>query len=314
MTNKKIFIRIILVCLVLFVYGCSTKEDTIEQNRIVMTSINGVEMFSIKELPKVSAISVSSQEEKIILKEDQLKVTLLTGSRFIYQHGRIVDSLSAAPLEQGGSIFLPSSFINDYLRSSIEVGLSLYHGAKYLPSEVASALKKPTNEHNMKVLKAIELPRSMNITTPKIDENRIIQTQPLSQMPKVLIEDLKRQGYENADKYTYGEYEVISELQTLEEAGLTSIERSYPELSKVDISDWTVKDYHKWQSDYMKEQQSAMYSDEEKRIMQKKGILIDDMFYLHKEFNGTVLEQPDEVLKKTLEDYYNMVLQRYLQQ
>ena len=138
--------------------------------------------------------------------------------------------------------------------------------------------------------------------------NRVIQTKPLSKMPKELIEDLESHGYSDASKYTYGEYVAISETYTLEEAGLTNLKSTYPELKQIDISNWTVKDYHKWQNDYIKEQQQSMYTDEDKKNMSKRGILIEDMFYLRKEFHGSVLEQDDETLRKCLESYYQLGL------
>ena len=301
---------LIAILMLSLISGCGVSQpDSVQQK-----NISGVEMFPLENISKISSIKATIDGEQIILQEDQLKITLSLGSRFIYRHEFITDNLSAAPVKVNGSVFLPVSFIDEYLTSNKDEDLSLYHGAKYLPSEVASALKDQNNEHNRKILSAIELPRSMDISIPKIDENRILQTQLLSDMPPELIEDLESQGYEDAGKYTYGEYQVISELQTLEEAGLTFIKQTYPELSQVDISDWTVRDYNQWQQEYVKELQSSIYNDEEKLLMQEKEILIEDMHYLRKEFYDAVFEQPDQVLKECLENYYRITNERILKQ
>ena len=301
---------LIAILMLSLVSGCGTSQpDSVQQK-----NISGVEMFPLENLSKISSIKATIDGEQIILQEDQLKITLSLGSRFIYRHEFITDNLSAAPVKINGSVFLPTSFIDEYLTSNKDEDLSLYHGAKYLPSEVTSALKDQNNEHNRKILSAIELPRSMDISIPKIDENRILQTQLLSDMPPELMEDLESQGYEDAGKYTYGEYQVISELQTLEEAGLTFIKQTYPELSRMDISDWTVRDYNQWQQEYVKELQSSIYNDEEKLLMQEKGILIEDMHYLRKEFYDEVFQQSDQVLKECLENYYRITNERILKQ
>jgi hypothetical protein len=298
------YVKLANIILCILLAGCSLLSAA-KLDGIATMQIDGEQMFSVADLAEVSPIAASISNDQIVLCEDGLEVSLAVGSKFIYRHGLIVDSLSQAPVKLGEKIYVPVSFLKEYLTGGQDETLSLYHGASYLGSEILAALREP---HHEKILAAVELPRSFDISIPKIDVGRVIQTVSLRNLPAIIAEDLEHQGYDNALDYTYGEYEVISGTQTLQEAALTSVINSYPELNQIDVSNWTVKDYWRWERAHTKEQQAAMYSETEKKLMREKNIQIDDMAYLRKEFYDAVFEQSDEVLKTCLESYYQLTI------
>jgi hypothetical protein len=276
-----------------------------EPTGLPLAIVEGQNMVPLTYILDSSAITAALTPEQLILTEGAVTVTLSYGDEFIRQHDWMIDSMRTKPVQVGETVYLPEDFVRDYLGGG-ESRPSLYHSAKFLREEVAAALKDPTEKNSQALLAAIEMPRSMGITTLKLNTERIIRTTLLSELPADLSADLEKQGYEQPERYIYEEYEAIAGTQTLEAAGLLRFISSYPELSAVDTSRWRVKDWRRWQADYIARQQEGWYSDEEKASIQARDIRLEDMAYLRKEFHNAVLEQPDDMLRQTLTAYYQL--------
>jgi len=128
--------------------------------------------------------------------------------------------------------------------------------------------------------------------------------------------ELKRHGYteEEISKFSYHDYKVIESTWKLPEEMMISISKSYPELANEDPSQWTYGDYREYYTKQDQENFVRSFTDEQLTQLNQRGILVEDTFYLLKEFHeiDMILAQPDEVLKRTLERYYQLSIDSFI--
>lgn len=144
---------------------------------------------------------------------------------------------------------------------------------------------------------------SLDINIPNIDLDQVHDTNPLGEEE---IEELVSFGidYEKAIQMDYGDYKIIKGQQKLNEDVKQIALRLYPELTSETVENWTYNDFDA----YIEKKNDEIYAptEEEAEALINKGLTLDDARYLLKVFHSyeTILEQPNEVLKDYIVDYY----------
>lgn len=93
----------------------------------------------------------------------------------------------------------------------------------------------------------------------------------------------------------------------LPEEMIGSIKHS-PELKHEDLSNWTYGDVQKNSNYREKINLGSQFTEEQRQQFRQRGILLEDVFYLRKEFHtvDTILAQSDKLLRETIEGYYQL--------
>ncbi len=175
--------------------------------------------------------------------------------------------------------------------------------------EVTEALLNPT-EQNKHILEQTTYQKtSMGIEFPRINPSNIAP----AYSPKietlankdVIIEDLKQHGITDFD-ITYYEYQTIEKTWLLDNEMISMTKEMYPELENVDLSDWTIGKQQAYDKERSSANQNKWFTDDQLSELKKRGIEIDDTFFLLKEFHNpaTILSQSDQTLKEIIEGYY----------
>lgn len=187
---------------------------------------------------------------------------------------------------------------------------------KYLPSQVLTALSQKSMETTSSsvyhIFDDVILPSSMNIDVPNINMDKVIDTTPLNLFPSVFKDDLMKHGYNEKQiaSFTYDDYQNIAGKWKLEKEQIKAAKSLYPELNNVDISNWTNKDFENYYTKVDRANLANNFTKNQLQQLEQKGIRLDDTFYLFKEYYtpDTILAQPDEALKRTIQGYYQFKL------
>jgi len=110
--------------------------------------------------------------------------------------------------------------------------------------------------------------------------------------------------------FTIGDFEAIENTWKLPEEMIGSKKRLYPELKHEDLSNWTYGDIQNY-SDYREKMNlGSQFTEEQREEFRQRGILLEDVFYLRKDFHAvdTILAQSDEILRETIEGYYQFAI------
>ncbi len=174
--------------------------------------------------------------------------------------------------------------------------------------DVTNAILNPTAQ-NKQLLEMVTLKASMGIEFPKLDSSKIIP----AYSPKIetlkekdtFINGLKNHGINKTDITLY-EYQTIEASWTMDEKFVDIATKLYPELKEVKLNEWTIGEYQQ----YVKEQNAIdlknKFTDAQLLELKKRGIEIEDTFYLLKEFYSpeAIFNQTDATLKSIIESYY----------
>ena len=194
------------------------------------------------------------------------------------------------------------------LSEQVEVVLNNAYNEIFMPEDVSQAIK----DRDYSILNQIELPRSMGIDMPNIDMDKINFTKSINEYnsngTNYLKDDLIKHGYatEDIEKLTYQDYKILSRTWPLEKEEAEIAKHLYPELEKEDLSSWTNGDFEDYYTAADKTNLQYRFTADQIQQLAEKEITIADTFYLFKEFQDadTILSQSDEVLKKTIQAYY----------
>lgn len=238
-----------------------------------------------EEMIKDSAIELTVEGDKILLTECGLTLEMTTDSNLVYRKGYIAAVMKGEPIIYEGIVYLHEDFFRLYLCRDYADPVSLFHGILFHPEEIVAALENPHGvDYGVKLVQEILLPTSMGIEIARIDPGRIFQDTPLDAY-QGLYTELKGYGYEGT--YTFGEYTVILNAQTLKAAGI----------SDDDVT--TVGEYIRQQRGV-----DERMTEEQKAFLEEKHIQLYDYGYLYKWFYGSFVDRSDEELKAALEECY----------
>ncbi len=269
-------------------------------------------LVCLDSLADTSDIQLTHDAGTVTLREDGLTVTLRTDSVFVFRNGCRTAAMKAAPQIRDGSVFVSSDFYETYLCRNAPGAPSLFHGALFFPGEVLEALQaSEPGPFARKLLEEVTLPTSMDLPGPHINMDRIFMQTKLSAYPQSLTAELQKLGYDDPASIAYSEYAVITGAQTLTEAGMASLLRSYPELADTDPDVMTVAEFTAWQKDSAQRQLEADLSETERAFMTDRQITLRDLTALRRMYPGTLTEQSDETLRAALTEIYDADL-RYL--
>ncbi|MDD3364540.1 MAG: hypothetical protein PHZ03_06125 [Syntrophomonas sp.] len=311
------FICVILMIGLFSLAGC--QAGTSRSNMI--KDINGVSMVSAKEVSSLLGLTYSIEDGCIVLRQDRIILKFDFTTPYVYKDGYIMYIMKKPAVDEDGIAYLPLSFFLDYFKVEIKSDeknqlfiansgvFSLYEIVKFLPEDVMEAINNKNYPNRDKILKAVELPRSMDIRIPKINNwYKVIETKPLDAFTYDFKGDLRQHGYSEKElaMFSYNDYTVIESTWKLPEEMIKSVKLRYKELENRDLSDWTYGDYQKYYTVQDEANFESSFTEEQKTQLKQRGILLEDLHYLFKEFYNidTILAKPDEVLKKTIEGYY----------
>ncbi len=303
----------ILLLSLCFTGGCFEPKAT-------TINTNGIPMVSVEDASSLLGLTCAVENGSIILRQDQIVLKIEPHQPYVRKDGFIMYIMEKPAAYVKGGAYLPVSLLTDYFKVTIKADennrlfiargtdLSLYKIVKFLPQEVSAAINDENDPNRDKLLEQVELPRSMDIKIPKINMDRVIVTTPLSQYSNVFKNDLIQHGYGEKEiaTFSYNDYCLIQSTWKLPNAMVKSFKKMCPELSNRDLSAWTYGDYEKYYTQQDKVNFESSFTEEQKKQFKQRGILLDDVHYLYKDFYtiDTILSQPDEVLKKTLKQYY----------
>lgn len=238
----------LMITLLVVLYGCSVNT----MSHQLIKDINGVSMVSAKEASALIGLNYSEKDNRIELTQDQITLRINIGRPFVYRDKYVMYVMEGSALKEGNTIYLPKSFFSDYLGETIKSEnnqlslsdrkvFSLFDIVKFLPEEVLGAINNANYPNRNKIILAVELPRSMNITIPKINSEKIIDTTPLSSYTGVFKANLLQHGFSQKEvaEFSYNDYRVIESSWKLSDQMITSAKHSYPELKDKDLSKWT---------------------------------------------------------------------------
>ena len=311
--------KIIYIIFIIGLFALAGCQTGIVKSNLIM-DINGTPMISTKDASLLLGLTYSVENGSIVLKQDHIVLRIKLDTPYVYKDGYIMYVMEKPAVCENDITYLTSSLFSDYFNVDIKSDkknhlfitnsndFSLYEIVNFLPEDVLEAINNKNYPNRDKILKQVELPRSMNIRIPKINIDRVIVTTPLSNFSDVFKSELIQHGYTEKEISTFSlnDYRVIESTWKLPEDMVKRVKRGYPGLANRDLSDWTFGDYEKYFTKQDKANFESIFTEKQKSQLKQRGILMEDVHFLLKDYYNidTILAQPDEVLKKTIEGYY----------
>lgn len=271
----------------------STVSESIE--------VDGVTYVPLQSVPDESGIEAEWREGQLVLTEKGIEVTLEAECPYLYRRGYLVAVLPSSPILKDETMYLSEALSQELFGDG-----TLLNDILFFKDEVATALEQSDVEPWKSILAAVELPRSMNVSVPNLDVDRVFQEKLLGDYPAVLAEELIAMGIENPTEYTYSEYILLTESRSVEEAGLKSFFLDNEALKEENPADWTVREYKDWQQAQLLAETEAGLTEAQREFVTEKNILLQDIQWLKKDFYNSYTECTDEELRETIEAYYQM--------
>jgi murein DD-endopeptidase MepM/ murein hydrolase activator NlpD len=144
---------------------------------------------------------------------------------------------------------------------------------------------------------------SLGIDIKNIDMSTIHDINP---MDTKQIQQLSLYGYRASqmEKMDYGDYKKIKAKQNMSEKRIKYAKNIYPELTDVNMSEWTNEKYEQ----YITTRNDELFKPNNEQLSQfkKRQIELDDARYLLKIYHSydNILDQSDETLREHLEKLY----------
>lgn len=195
-------------------------------------------------------------------------------------------------------------------------------------TEVKSALLSAQNgavalasaQKSTNILEKVLQPVSMGIEIPKVDASKVldIYDDDLKDMENcdVFYEELAKHGVSDEEMatMTYSEYEALETTWLVDADFIAMAKHLYPELKEVDMTDWTIGEYNAYVKNDNVERLANRFTEEQLIELEDRGILIEDTFYLFKEYHNAdiILQQTDAILKSVITEYYAFNLEHTL--
>lgn len=193
-----------------------------------------------------------------------------------------------------------------------ETELAAKTDALYRAEEVKEALTLREAGNLQTASKAYEelfLPTSMGIESANLNMDVIYLDSPLRESDQEMIDALVTHGYSKAayKDMTLSEYRAIEGTWLLGKNDIANAKYLYPELAKEDLTKWTWADFNAYALKTDTGNYSKQFTAEQLATLEKRGIRIDDTFWLFKEYYtvDTILAQSDEALREVIERAYN---------
>ncbi|MGI6677520.1 MAG: stalk domain-containing protein [Dehalobacterium sp.] len=280
-------------------------------------------MLAVKKASELLGLNYKADEAgSFVLSQDGIVLKFYYDSSHVYKDGHIMYIMEGPAVNDQGKAYVPLSFFTDYLGTEIsfddknqlvvsdDSNFSLYNVVQFLPQEIHQALKNQDYPHREEIINAVRLPSSLDIDIPKINMEKIIDTKPLDAFSYDFKGELREHGYteEEISRFSYHDFKVIESTWQLTEEMINSIKNDDPELAEKDLSQWTIGDYQKYYKERDKKNLELSFTEEQLAQLNQRGILMEDAFYLLKEFQqmDRILAQPDEVLRRIMEGYYQL--------
>jgi len=295
---------------------CAGCQPNTSNSRIVK-EIDGVSMVSAKDMGDLLGLNCMFEDDNIIFKQDNITLKMNPASPFVYKDEYVMHILERPAVYADGGAYVPLSFFTDYLKAEVSIDdndefhitnndISLYGAVKFLPAEVLSAINDEDYPYRDKILKAVELPGSMDVELPRIDTEKIIDTRSLEHYAK---QDLKEHGYTMQEivNFAYEDYNTIKNTWKITEEQINYAKKLYPDLENRDISGWTNEDYKA----YYTAPDDRLFTQEEKEQLEQKGILSQDMEPVYEFTSGDIspyLDESEESLKQIISSQYNHII------
>lgn len=277
-------------------------ETTIPETTAPVSLTDG--MVNLTELLKDTPIQIEVEGDQIKLSEDGLVMELAADFQYVVRKGKIVAPMKMPPMILDGSVYIDEWFYNAMMCRDGEDQPSLFYGAYFFPQEVLDALDDPEgSEFNKKVLAEAVAPSSMGIELPNIQQGRIFDPQPISNLPSILSEELTKMGYDNPEDYAYTEYDIINGSRTLAQMGLRELIRLHPELH-LNAAKTSYIEFQLMERAILNQEALDRMTDEERAFLEEKDICMEDVRTLNKEFHYCYMDQSDEALRELLIKYY----------
>jgi len=306
----KKFLFMLMLIAVVPLAGCQTAANEIKD-------IDGVSMVSAKSACDMLGLIYEDKDDGgFVIKQDDIKLEFNFSNNYVYKDKFIMYVMEKPAVDKRGVAYLPISFFSDYLKVNIQKGnelsefgnVSLYKIVKFLPKEIIGAINDKSYPNRDKILETVEIPRSMGIQIPNINMYKVITTTPLNEFSNVLKTELSQHGLseKEIEKMSFNDYKTIERSWKLTKEMIESAKKIYPELANTDLSTWTFGDYEDYYTKKNKENFEHEFTKEQITQLNQRGILLEDVPWLLKDFYkiDTILAQPDEVLKKDIEGYY----------
>lgn len=311
----KKFLFVFMLIAIISLAGCQMATNKIKD-------IDGVSMVATKYACGMLGLTYANKPGGFVIKQDDINLEFDFSKNYVYKDGYIMYVMENPAIDENNVAYLPLSFFSDYLKVDMKQGnklsqldsqeFSLYNVVEFLPQEIVSAINNDNYPNRDKILKAVEMPRSMGIQIPNINMDKAIDPTPLSEFSNVFKAELSQHGLSEKEiaGLSYSDYRTIERSWKLSEEMIESVKKSYPELADRDLSSWTHGDYQAYYTKHDKENFAKSFTPAQISQLNKRGILLEDLHWLFKESYtiDTILAQPDEVLKKIIEGYYQFAI------
>lgn len=309
---KKLFAVVLVLGLTAW-FGCHLSKPSIE-----IVKVNDVAMAPVGKLSEMLGLKYTYTNDEVTIKQDGITLIIKPNLPYVYKDGYIMYVMQGVPIKENDQMNISLDFFTDYLEADLYVDnknrvqllnqeLSLYNVVKFLPKEVLGALYDNCYPYRDKILKAVELPRSMNIETPKLNNEKIVHTVSLDELSSVFKNELRQHGYSDEDiaGFSFNDYNVLHKTWKLDAEMISLTKSQFAELNNEDLTSWTYGDFQDYQSTH---RGSADITEQQKVQLNDRRILIEDVPYLLKDFYSidAILSQPDQVLKKKIEENYQV--------
>jgi hypothetical protein len=213
-------------------------------------------------------------------------------------------------------LFLVTVFIFSYSGAANAITFNeVPSGVLYQPEDVLLAVEQLANQKNIdneSLVQNVFLKQSMGIETVNIDMRKVAVNTKISKLNGEFFDALMKHEIdsETAKCMTLSEFRMLEGTWKLEKEEIEIARRLYPELSKIDISNWTHGEYKNYYMRKNRESLAKRFSEVQHEELKNRGINLEDTFFLFKEFHNAdvILAQSDEVLKDTIEAYYQVKL------
>lgn len=304
--------RVCFLCGLFCLLAACGEKEPLEFGPVIQTpeatmpaffQLDGVTYVSIETALGNADIQAEWRDHQLLLTEKGLEVILDPAQPYLYRRGYVVAVLSVNPVLQNDTIYLPETLCEELFGDG-----TLFNDILFFKDEITAALDSPEVEPGKSILSIVEKPRSMGISTPNLDFNRIFRETPLSEYPAELAEELSEMGVEDPQSYTYSEYLVLTESRSVEDAGLRKYFLAYKELQNEDPSAWTVRQYTDWEQSRTIAEKESSLTEEQRAFLEEKDIRIEDLHWLQKDFYDSYTERSDEELREVIEAYYQFRL------
>lgn len=294
---------------------------TLETLGIRTREMEGSQWYCLQDICRAGGIQLTEEGDRLLLQEGALAVELRIGDRYLRRDGRLMNSISAAPVGKEGLVWVPPELFHRVLTAGKAVLPSLYYGVFFYEEEVLAAAETPGTAHHAGILSQVSLPASMGIGLLRVDRSRIFDDTPVADLSTSYAGELRCWGFDQPEALCYTEYQVAAGAQTLR-TFLNMLYEEDPDLApynpygaEFDPDRWTYGEYERWRTEAPRDpwQEAGLDAgdpaDRERiRFLEERDIQPGDVHFLRKEFHNDYMDRTDQELREVIEAYYRIEL------